>query len=378
LLTQCLVASFRDVGLTPRVIASPALANDGEIVLTLSELLAKHGGAPGAHTICLTDIGDNHADNLIRSGVAADLLPLPVGRRTLWDFISRATRFEFRGPAALAVAQAAGPTETFGHLSILAVDDNAVNREVLREALLSLGAEGDFVNNGVDAFEAASKKAYDVIFMDGSMPEMDGFTATKLIRHHEATTGKRAFIVALTAQVRGADADAWAVAGADRHMTKPFTSARLTEALKSVGTSAGLPVPAPVATQLEPPREAPLIDDDAVATMEAVGARSGRDVVAKVWKLFLGQAPDAVFKLETFAISGDTASLAKQAHFLKSMALSSGAARLAALCESMETQAKAGLIKMASEVLARVRPELEATCAEMNARLAIRPAKSAG
>ncbi|MFT3724332.1 MAG: ATP-binding protein [Hyphomonadaceae bacterium] len=377
LLTQCLVTALRDVGLTPRVIASPRQAIAGEIVLTLSELLAKHGGVSSAHTVCLTDVGDNHADSLIRSGLAADLLPLPLGRQALWDFINRATRLEFRGAAALSAAQASGPTETFGHLSILAVDDNAVNREVLREALLSLGAEGDFVNNGVDAVEAASKKAYDVIFMDGSMPEMDGFTATKLIRHRETTTGKRAFIVALTAQVRGADADAWAVAGADRHMTKPFTSARLTDALKSVGTGAGLPLPAPVAAQPEPPREAPLIDDEAVATMEAVGARSGRDVVAKVWKLFLGQAPDAVFKLETFANSGDAAALAKQAHFLKSMALSAGAARLAASCEDIETQAKAGLVKMAAEILAGVRPQLEATCAEMAARLGSRPAKSA-
>ena len=108
--------------------------------------------------------------------------------------------------------------------------------EVLREALLSLGAEGDFVGNGVEAVEAAKGKVYDVIFMDGSMPEMDGFTATKLIREAETNSGgKRTFVVALTAQVRGADAEAWAQAGADRHMTKPFTSARLMEALKDAG-----------------------------------------------------------------------------------------------------------------------------------------------
>jgi CheY-like chemotaxis protein len=199
------------------------------------------------------------------------LLPLPLGRQALWDFAARATRSEFRGVDALAVATAAAQTEKFGHLSILAVDDNAANREVLREALLSLGAEGDFVSNGIEAGEAAAKKSYDIIFMDGSMPKMDGFTATKLIREAEAASvGTRAFIVALTAQVRGADADAWAAVGADRHMTKPFTSARLMDDLKSVDgglepetvVSAKVPVAVPEATP-----ETPLIDEEAVATM---------------------------------------------------------------------------------------------------------------
>ena len=114
-------------------------------------------------------------------------------------------------------------------------------------------------------------------------------------------------------------------------MTKPFTSARLTDALKAASTglrtisSTSETAAPPVA---DPVDEAPLIDEEAIATMEAVGARSGRDVLAKVWKLFIGQGPDAAFKLETLATAGDPGSLAKQAHFLKSMAILAGAARL--------------------------------------------------
>ena len=284
------------------------------------------------------------------------------------------------------------PTEKFEHLSILAVDDNAVNREVLREALMSLSAEGDFVTNGVEAVEAATRKRYDVIFMDGSMPEMDGFTATKLIREAEAREGSTpAYVVALTAQVRGADADAWAAAGADRHMTKPFTSTRLTEALKSAGTGTRLASPGadsvvqptPALPVLEAavvhtaPTNTPLIDGEAVATMEAVGARSGRDVVGKVWKLFLGQAPDAAFKLETLAQGGDPGAVAKQAHFLKSMSLSAGAAQLADLCEDLEHAGKSGDIQATREKLAAIRPLLDDTCAEMNRRLTARLAAAA-
>ncbi len=392
LLAGCIVSALRDLDIEPRLVASPAEGKAGEIVITLSDLLARQGGAPDALNVCLTDVGDNRVDGLIRNRSAVDLLPLPLGRQALWEFAARAARLDFRGPAALVTSAAKAPTETFGHLAILAVDDNAVNREVLREALLSLGVEGDFVSNGLEAVEAAAKKSYDIIFMDGSMPEMDGFTATRLIREHEIKAGARAFVVALTAQVRGADADAWTAAGADRHMTKPFTSARLMDALKAVRPGAAIAAdPAPVIASeplaepvtapsfglpAQPQGETPLIDEHAIETMKAVGARSGRDVVGKVWKLFLSQAPDAAFKLETLATGSDPGMLAKQAHFLKSMCLSSGAARLAALCEDMEYEGRAGRMAEACTGLSVLRPLLDQTCAEMKTQLEARQSAS--
>jgi two-component system, NarL family, sensor histidine kinase BarA len=377
MLAGSLEKALDDLGCRPRRIASPKDALCGEIVLTQSDLLARHGGAHGALNICLTDVGDNRVDGLIRDRVAVDLLPLPLGRQALWDFAARALRFDFRGPAALAISAAATPLETFAHLSILAVDDNAVNREVLREALLSLGVEADFVTNGAEAVEAAKAKPYDVVFMDGSMPEMDGFTATKLIRGHEAKTQRsRAYVVALTAQVRGADAEAWAAAGADRHMTKPFTSARLTEALKAAGVGPGQTVMTPQPAKAGSSGSAPLIDDEAVGSMKAVSKRSGRDVVGKVWRLFLAQAPDAASKLETLAGQANMADVARQAHFLKSMSLSAGAARLAALCETIEHEAKAGSADAFTHVTG-IRTLVGETCAAMTSRLADRPGSAA-
>ena len=383
LLAESIAQAARDIGVAPRLVTSPSEAQPGDIVLSLSEQLARDGAPPWTFNICLTDVGDSHADTLIRNGVAVDLLSLPLGRTAFWDFLSRANRNEFRGLAALESGASAQSAESFAHLSILAVDDNAVNREVLREALLSLGVEADFVTNGVEAVEAASGKQYDVIFMDGSMPEMDGFTATRLIRAAEAKSGKRrAMIAALTAQVRGTDADAWAEAGADRHMTKPFTSARLTEALKMAGEAAGTPATAPaprpaIPATPPPPPEPALIDEEAVDTMRKVGARNGRDVVGKVWKLFLGQAPDAVFKLDMLAQGGDPLPLSAQAHFLKSMALSAGASAVAAMAEQLEHDAKAGRMDASNAALLPLRAKLEETCAAMRARMEAPPKDAA-
>jgi HPt (histidine-containing phosphotransfer) domain-containing protein len=163
-------------------------------------------------------------------------------------------------------------------------------------------------------------------------------------------------------------------------MTKPFTSARLTGALKAAGAdSEPLPVTAPVAAATSRPSthspvEDVLIDDEAVKTMESVGARSGRDVVAKVWKLFLGQTPDALFKLENLAAAGDPSPVARQAHFLKSMSLSAGAATFAALCEEIEHACRENRLADARPALDKLRPHLEKVIAEMNIRLARRAA----
>jgi HPt (histidine-containing phosphotransfer) domain-containing protein len=82
-------------------------------------------------------------------------------------------------------------------------------------------------------------------------------------------------------------------------------------------------------------------------------------VLGKVWRLFLGQAPDAVFKLETLCAGGDPVAVAKQAHFLKSMCLSSGASRLAGVFEDIEQTGKEGRMADVCDRLIMVRPQLE-------------------
>ncbi|MBI1362172.1 MAG: response regulator [Alphaproteobacteria bacterium] len=369
--------ALKDLGADIRRLASPADGQPGELVLAPSDAFGDPAPS-GVHAVCLSDIGDSRADALLRSGVAVDLLPLPVGRRSLWDLAERARRSDFRGLSALAGAGVEGQLETFSGLSVLAVDDNAVNREVLREALITLGVEADLVEDGQQAVDAASSRRYDVIFMDGSMPVMDGFTATKRIRAHEVEQGVTpSRIIALTAQVRGVDADAWATAGADQHMTKPFTARRLVEALRTAQASNGQAAsPTAAAPPMTP--AADLMNEEAIGTMEAIMSRSGRDVLGKVWKLFLGQAPHAVSTLQAIPVQPEQAEqIAKQAHALKSMCLSGGAAGMAVICEALETSAKAGELDEVAERMPDLTSALAATQAEMQRRLEARNAPAA-
>ncbi len=96
-------------------------------------------------------------------------------------------------------------------------------------------------------------------------------------------------------------------------------------------------------------------------------------MLGKVWRLFLGRAPQAVATLQAIAPDpAQTERLAKQTHALKSMCLSAGAARMAAICEAMESSAKAGQLTAALEQLPGLAPGFTATEVEMLERLETR------
>jgi len=109
-------------------------------------------------------------------------------------------------------------------LRILVADDNSVNQKVARMMLKKFGYNADLAANGLEAVEAVKKYDYDLVFMDCQMPEMDGFEATRIIRQieEERSSGKRSFIYALTANVRGESLEMSKDAGMDGFLAKPI------------------------------------------------------------------------------------------------------------------------------------------------------------
>jgi CheY-like chemotaxis protein len=88
--------------------------------------------------------------------------------------------------------------------------------------------------NGREAVEAASKEAFDLIFMDVQMPEMDGFEATVRIRKSQQRTGQHTPIVAMTAHAMVGDRDRCLAAGMDDYFCKPLKRADVLEFLERV------------------------------------------------------------------------------------------------------------------------------------------------
>jgi PAS domain S-box-containing protein len=142
-----------------------------------------------------------------------------------------ALRLLLSGPAA-PVAATERRTPTFA-LSVLIVEDNLVNQRLAEKVLTSLGCRWTTAPNGLAALEELKHLAPDVVLMDLHMPEMDGLTATTLIRAGVIGAERRnVWIVALTADARAEQRTRALAAGANDYLTKPVHVSDLTAALE--------------------------------------------------------------------------------------------------------------------------------------------------
>jgi signal transduction histidine kinase/DNA-binding response OmpR family regulator len=118
-------------------------------------------------------------------------------------------------------------------MRVLTAEDNRTNQLVFRKMVQDLPIDLTFANNGVEAVALFQALNPDLIFMDISMPEMDGRDAARAIRALEAGTASRVPIVALTAHAMDGDKDDILAAGIDQYMTKPLRKTAITHALAS-------------------------------------------------------------------------------------------------------------------------------------------------
>ncbi len=113
----------------------------------------------------------------------------------------------------------------FSGKRILLVEDTEINRKILVKILRTTGAEVESAENGKIAIEYIKKMPagyYDIIFMDISMPFMNGYDAARAIRKLEGKDRKRIPIIAMTGNIFEEDVIAVKNAGMDEHIAKPI------------------------------------------------------------------------------------------------------------------------------------------------------------
>ena len=113
-----------------------------------------------------------------------------------------------------------------------------MNQKIALRQLQDLGYTVDAATNGLEALEALSRVAYDVVLMDVQMPKLDGIEATKRIRAREAGRGSRTIILALTANTLVDDRYACFEAGMDGFLIKPLDRDKLADALAAIRAKA--------------------------------------------------------------------------------------------------------------------------------------------
>jgi len=376
--TPVMVARYlEEAGISAQIVS----AEDGaahelayaDFIFAAPSFLAAVDARPGqAHAgwtparICICDLGDSASDALLFSGVAEDLLVKPIARHDMIAQVERILDGRLRGRDALQSVRAADiPAPSFAGARVLAVDDSAVNREVVREALGRFGIEVTLATNGAEAVAAVEKDRFDLVLMDCSMPVMDGFAATEAIRKFKDERRARTPVVALTAHVEGDDQQ-WRRAGMDGYLTKPFTLATLaaamaahlpsTPAFHPHGAAAGFP-----ACGVEG-----FVAFDAAALQGlAEMSAAGGDLVLRSLSLFETHSREAMLRLAAAAKSREPKEIASAAHALKSMSFNVGAKSLGETCAEVERSA-ANIAALAPRLKA-VRASYAATIADIPA-----------
>ncbi|RUW59251.1 response regulator [Mesorhizobium sp. M7A.F.Ca.US.008.03.1.1] len=132
-----------------------------------------------------------------------------------------------RGPAMPVAAAPESTTTPNGPIDILIAEDNDVNQLVFGQILNGLGLSYRIAGNGRTAVEMYRALRPKLILMDVSMPEMNGYEATRAIRAMEVSTGTHIPIIGVTAHALKGDRDKCIESGMDDYLPKPVSPDRL-------------------------------------------------------------------------------------------------------------------------------------------------------
>lgn len=269
-------------------------------------------------------------------------------------------------PEAMAIRTAI-PHSTRRDKRILIAEDNPTNQIVAIKILEKLGYNADIVENGREAVNALRKTPYDLVLMDGQMPEMDGIEATKLIRGGTSGVINRAVpIIAMTAHAIKGDREKYLNSGMNDYLTKPVDSFELEKALDrwlsitdngaaaTVVPTADDNIPA-VDTTTEKATESaaePIVFDRAGFLSRLMG---DEELVKVLAEAFLSDIPSQIDKLKTAFGKGDLILAGQQGHKIKGASANIGADALRRAASVIEIAGKAGDAKTVEEML----PKLE-------------------
>jgi signal transduction histidine kinase/ligand-binding sensor domain-containing protein/CheY-like chemotaxis protein/HPt (histidine-containing phosphotransfer) domain-containing protein len=249
---------------------------------------------------------------------ANTIVSKPVHREQLHEALSIAV-----GAPRLTDAKAAVATETVCGGHVLLVEDEPVNAAVAEGYLSALGCTCVWVETGPEAIARSAAERFDLILMDLSMPAMDGFSTTALIRHREGT-GRRVPIVALTAHDAVNYRGTCLNAGMDDLLAKPYTLEECAQLLRRwIGGAAGKPARETALLRNRDARSS--VDAAAVASLRNLRPGKHVDLYSKLVDLFRAASTQSLAELRGALATDDLKAAADVCHKLASSAANVGA-----------------------------------------------------
>ncbi|NJK61291.1 MAG: response regulator [Synechococcaceae cyanobacterium SM2_3_1] len=209
-------------------------------------------------------------------------------------------------------------------LQILVVEDNPVNQTVAEALLRCLGYQPTQVSHGVEALTALEQHNYDVVFMDVEMPEMDGLTATRLIRHH---FGHAVYIIGMSAAAFPESRQRALESGMNDYLTKPIQLHTLSAALQQSTTSI---------TDILAGEPALTLDPQVLITLKTVLGAQAAEVIPRMLQAFVRDTTQRLQDMAQACAQEDWERLRKLAHGLKGTSSQLGAQKLYKLAQDLE------------------------------------------
>ena len=302
-------------------------------------------------------------DGRLRECGFAAVVPKPIGASDLYDAIVVAAGGSSPVLASRDVgAQTEACTAAPG-CRILLVEDNAINQEVAREMIESVGYACECLSTGAQALDAVATGRFDLVLTDCQMPGVDGYEATARIRAWEKQScpGAHIPIIALTAHAMKGDRDRCQEAGMDDYLSKPLLAEELRATLaKWLRADGPHPPPGPEGRQGEADRALSRPDGDADAEAAVVARCSGnRSLAARLLRDFVSQSSQDMDTMSRAVAEGDVEALAQAAHRLSGAAANLALRGSEAVGAELESLAREGKTDGAGRLVVALRVQID-------------------
>lgn len=341
----------------------------------LGRIIHEDESLAGTRLMLMTSIGNRgDAERVRESGFSAYLLR-PLTWSQIYDAVVDVMKAAPAGPAqdpSRLVTRHSVAEARRGRVRILLVEDNQVNQLVALSALQRLGYSVAKAENGAQAIEAMERDEFDLILMDLQMPQVDGYRATAALRARERGR-QRTPIIAMTATATAEERRRCMDAGMDAYLSKPLDLGQLTSIVEEFTQAAGAvrlgaadvepihesPSPGATALQLvdpEPGAEEKLALDTVRLEESCMGIPALRETLLKA---FLDDVHPRIERLRQAVQMRDPKQIEFEAHGLKGMSATIGAAACADVFGRMEGLARDGRTDAVVEDFARAEREVE-------------------
>jgi len=234
---------------------------------------------------------------------------------------------------------------------ILVAEDNPINQELMAAQLDILGYQADYAVNGEQALENWRQGDYGLLLTDIRMPEMNGYELVRQLRQLEHVSGRRAPVIAITANALEADVEKCFAVGVDDVIPKPVELEDLRSALdKWVPTEEMKPVRKADIESGKQASSADVIDFDVLAQSTGDKPELHRNLLES----YAEALDDDLDNIQQAFAWKNSEQIVEYCHKLKSSSRSLGVTGMADICERLEAAAKQNAWKQLEKLMPRL------------------------